>query len=271
MNPTEAKELVELALVAARDAARLVQQGWRKSPAVEHKGVVDLVTAFDRASEDLLRERLAPTGFGCIGEEAGGPSARGDAPIWYVDPLDGTTNFVHGHPFYCVSVGLIAGAAPILGAVVAPALATEWVGVAPSSSLSGMATRNGTRCEVSNVTTFGDALLATGFPYDRKTSPDNNFDAFVAIKKRAQAVRRCGSAALDLCLVADGTYDGYWERKLKTWDLAAGAAIVLGAGGRISNFDGTPADLKSGHLVATNGKVHEELVRSLAAVSPPRR
>jgi myo-inositol-1(or 4)-monophosphatase len=161
-----------------------------------------------------------------------------------------------------VSVGLVQRGLPVLGAVVAPALATEWVGVA-----GVWATRNGAACEVSHVTTFDDALLATGFPYDRRTSPDNNFDAFVAIKKRAQAVRRCGSAAIDLCLVADGTYDGYWEKKLQTWDLAAGAAIVLGAGGRISRYDGEVVDVTGGELVATNGNVHDELVRALAFVS----
>jgi myo-inositol-1(or 4)-monophosphatase len=264
LSSPETAELLRVALEAAREAAELVGRGWRERPAVEHKGAVDLVTSFDRASERLLRERLASTAFPCVGEEQGGECAADDEPTWYVDPLDGTTNFVHGHPFYCVSVGLLLGVCPVLGAVVAPALGTEWTGVAPSPTAPGVSARNGVACRVSGVTTFGDALLATGFPYDRKTSPDNNFDAFVAIKKRAQAVRRCGSAALDLCLVADGTYDGYWEKKLKAWDLAAGAAIVLGAGGRISSFDGGDADVTSGHLIATNGMIHEELVRTLA-------
>jgi myo-inositol-1(or 4)-monophosphatase len=121
---------------------------------------------------------------------------------------------------------------------------------------------------VSRVRAFHDALLATGFPYDRNDSPDNNFDAFVAIKRQCQAVRRCGSAAIDLCLVADGTYDGYWEKKLNPWDLAAGAAIVLGAGGTISDYDGGPADVRKGDLLATNGAIHGALVDALARVMP---
>jgi myo-inositol-1(or 4)-monophosphatase len=258
-SPQERAELVTIALDAARAAGKIVAAGWRKHPTVEHKGAVDLVTSYDRASEAYLKERLAKaTSFACVGEEVGGDRATGGAPTWYIDPLDGTTNFVHGHPFWCVSVGLLAGSDALVGAVVAPSLALEWTGVAGER-----ATRNGEACRVSAVTTLEDAMLATGFPYDRKTSPENNFDAFVAAKRRAQAVRRCGAAAIDLCLVADGTYDGYWERKLNPWDLAAGAAAVLGAGGRLSSFDGGPADLASGYLVATNGKIHDSLVALL--------
>jgi myo-inositol-1(or 4)-monophosphatase len=120
-------------------------------------------------------------------------------------------------------------------------------------------------CGVSDVARLDDALLATGFPYDRHTSKDNNFDAFVAIKKKCQAVRRCGSAAIDLCLVADGTYDGYWETKLGVWDVAAGSAIVLAAGGRISNYTEGPADITKGSVVATNCRIHDELVEELGA------
>ena len=122
---------------------------------------------------------------------------------------------------------------------------------------------------------FEDSLLATGFPYDRRTSPDNNFDAFVAIKRRCQAVRRCGSAALDLCLVADGTYEGYWEKKLKPWDVAAGIALVEAAGGRVTNFEGVwdEGSITAGHVVASNGAIHETLLAELAKVAtlPPVR
>jgi myo-inositol-1(or 4)-monophosphatase len=120
---------------------------------------------------------------------------------------------------------------------------------------------------VSEVSVLDDALLATGFPYDRRTSPDNNFDAFVAIKKKCQAVRRCGSAAIDLCFVADGTYDGYWEQKVKPWDMAAGAALVIAAGGRMTNYVGGPAEVMKGHVVATNGRIHDTLLAELGAVS----
>ena len=128
------------------------------------------------------------------------------------------------------------------------------------------AKRGGEPCHVSTVQRFSDALLATGFPYDRATSDDNNFDAFVAIKRKCQAVRRCGSAALDLCLVADGTYDGYWEKKLAPWDCAAGAALVVAAGGRISDYAGGEANILSGQLLATNGAIHDALVTELGKV-----
>ncbi len=256
--------LLSAALDAARAAAALVETGWRKRPAADHKRArVDLVTRFDRDSEALLREQLTrTTPFPVVGEEAGGQRAAGnDAPTWYVDPLDGTTNFVHGHPFWCVSVGLVAGDRPLLGVVVAPCLRLEWTGAA------GLASRNGEPCRVSDVGDLDGALLATGFPYDRRTSPDNNFDAFVAIKKKCQAIRRCGAAAIDLCLVADGTYDGYWEKKLGPWDVAAGSAIVLSAGGRLSDYVGRPVDVTRGSVVATNGAIHEELVRELQRFS----
>jgi myo-inositol-1(or 4)-monophosphatase len=264
---TGREELLAIALAAAREAAAFLHAGWRSRPHVEHKGRVDLVTEFDRGSERMLRERLhRETPYGVVGEEEGGDHVPVDgSATWFVDPLDGTTNFVHGHPFYCVSIGLLAGDAPVVGAVVAPALGTEWSGI-----LSGVARRNGAPCRVSDVQQFSDALLATGFPYDRATSDDNNFDAFVAIKRKAQAVRRCGSAAMDLCLVADGTYDGYWEKKLAPWDCVAGAAIVAAAGGRISDYAGGPADLLSGQLLATNVAIHDALVTELANVPSSR-
>ena len=182
--------LLGAALEAAREAAALVQTGWRNHPTAAHKRArVDLVTQFDRRSETLLRERLTrTTPFPVVGEEEGGRRAsESERATWFVDPLDGTTNFVHGHPFWCVSLGLVAGSTPLLGVVVAPSLHVEWTAVPGSPPL-----RNGVPCAVSDVALLEDALLATGFPYDRRTNPDNNFDAFVAIKKKCQAVRRCG-------------------------------------------------------------------------------
>ena len=259
------ESLSKAALGAARAAAALVERGWRKRPEVASKRApVDLVTQFDRESESLLREALSrATPFPVVGEEEGGERALGaGAATWYVDPLDGTTNFVHGHPFWCVSVGLLSGTEPVLGVVVAPSLRIEWTGI-PGVG----ARRNGEACHVSETSRLDKALLATGFPFDRHTSPDNNFDAFVAIKKKCQAVRRCGSAAIDMCFVADGTYDGYWEKKLGPWDVAGGSAIVQAAGGRLSDYAGNPVDVTKGNVVATNGHVHDELVRALADVA----
>jgi myo-inositol-1(or 4)-monophosphatase len=272
LSIAELRALAGIAVRAAREGAALVSRGWRTHPAAEHKRHAELVTRFDRESEDLLRASLAKeTAFPFVGEETGASlnareHASADTPTWFVDPLDGTTNFVHGHPFYCVSIGLLAGGRPLVGAVVAPAVRIEWIGVVGDS-----ATRNGERCVVSEVERIEDALLATGFPYDRRSSAENNFDAFVAIKQKSQAVRRCGSAAMDLCLVGDGTYDGYWERKLKPWDLAAGSAIVLAAGGRLSSFDGGAPELATGHLVASNGRIHDAIVSTLTAVASTAR
>ncbi len=265
-SPGARAEIIAVALAAAREAAAFVHSAWRKHPRAEQKGKGDsteIVTRFDRESERLLRDRLTRgTPFAVVGEEGGGDRAAGaDEATWFVDPIDGTTNFVHGHPFYCVSLGLVVGVLPVLGVVVAPSLGVEWTG-----SVGDGAQRSGEACRVSDVDAIASALLATGFPYDRATSEDNNFDAFVAIKKKCQAVRRCGSAALDLCLVADGTYDGYWETKLAPWDCAAGAALVVAAGGRISNYAGGSADVIAGQLLATNGAIHDALVGELQKV-----
>ena len=257
------RELLAVALSAAQEAAAIVQAAWRKHPAVEHKGRTDLVTPYDRESERILRARLTrDTPFPVVGEEGGGERAAGEEDAtWFVDPIDGTTNFVHGHPFFCVSIGLVIGVLPVLGVIVAPALGVEWTG-----AVGVGASRGAEPCRVSEVRAFSDALLATGFPYDRALSDDNNFDAFIAIKRKCQAVRRCGSAALDLCLVADGTYDGYWEKKLAPWDCAGGAALVVAAGGRISDYAGGPVDILDGQLLATNGAIHDQLVDELQKV-----
>ncbi|WP_437974854.1 inositol monophosphatase family protein [Sorangium sp. So ce295] len=278
----ELLELSEIALRVAEEAAALVQAGFRAGPRglrVEEKGPHDLVTEFDRASEDLLVARLdaLSPGVAVVGEEQS--AARRAEPrgglVWYVDPLDGTTNFVHGHPFWCVSVGLMDDDVPVAGAVVAPALGLRWTGFQPrgaargpvgTAAIDGEARRNGERCAVSATASLERAMVATGFPPIRDRAPDNNFDAFMTVKRNAQAVRRCGSAAIDLCMVADGTYDAYWERRLHAWDVAAGSAIVRGAGGVITALDGGPPNYHTGNIVASNGLVHAPIV---ALFSPP--
>jgi myo-inositol-1(or 4)-monophosphatase len=272
------EEVLSVTREVAREAAALVSTGFRKSPSVEHKGAVDLVTSFDRESEALVRRRLGNAfPFTVIGEETGS-TERGGNVAFYVDPLDGTTNFVHGHPFWCVSIGLVVAGQPVLGVVISPPLGLEWFGwLTPSgkhravrrSAPLATAARGMVEepCVVSQRTVFGESLLATGFPYDRRTNPEeSNFEAFVAIKLRCQAVRRCGSAALDLCLVADGTYDGYWERKLGPWDIAAGSAIVRAAGGRVTDFEGTSRFIETGQVIATNGAIHGTLRTELDQV-----
>jgi myo-inositol-1(or 4)-monophosphatase len=263
----ELAELTDAALRIAEEGAAVARAGFRSRPRVEEKGLHDLVTDFDRASEDLLLSRLGALtpDIPVVGEERapGGTAPGRTGLVWYVDPVDGTTNFVHGHPFWCVAVGLASDDVPVAGAVVAPELSLRWTGWRTPDGGAGEARRNGERCAPSGTAEIGRAMLATGFPPQRDEAPANNLDAFTAVKRRAQAVRRCGSAAIDLCMVGDGTYDGYWERALHAWDVMAGSAIVLAAGGVITALGGGPPNYHVGHLVASNGRIHAQILRLL--------
>jgi len=215
----------------------------------------------------LIRELLAKRTpqIAIVGEEGGG--TRSEGLTWYCDPIDGTVNFAHGHPCFSVSIGLLDRGSPVAGAVVAPAMGLEWHGAAGQG-----AQRNGAPCYVSTNAEFSDSLLATGFsPVMRRAgAPEDNLAAFCRVMPHVRDIRRCGSAALDLCLVADGTYDAYWERKLSPWDTMAGAALVLAAGGKLTNLLGGPVDYSIGYLIASNGHVHDallELVRPEGAVA----
>lgn len=252
---TGPRELAEVALVVAKEAAEILIEGFRSRPNAVRKAPVDLVTEWDLRSEAHIVQRLKhlTPELPIVAEEAGGRITSDLS--WYCDPLDGTTNFVHGHPFFAVSIGAMQGGVPIAGAVVAPVLGWYW-----SGSRGEIAIRNGEPCQVSQTSTLGDALLATGFPADREQSPYNNFDAYLRAKRRVRGVRRCGSASIDLCFVADGTYDGYWERALHAWDIVAGSAIVLAAGGQLTALDGENPRLELGHLIASNGTLQEQLI-----------
>ena len=263
LGPDRRVWLCDLALEVATEAAHELLRAHRTRPAVTEKGRADLVTELDRRSEAAISARLsvATPEVPVVGEElspTGAVHRRG--LVWYVDPLDGTTNYVHGHPFFCVAIGLAEDDVPSLGAVAAPALGIAWVGDAYAGSR-----RNGEPCRVSATPVVRDALLATGFPPVRERAPDDNFDAFVRVKRACRGVRRCGSAAIDLCFVADGTYDGYWERALHAWDTVAASAIALGAGARISALGGGAPDYHRGHLVASNGLLHGALVELVGA------
>jgi myo-inositol-1(or 4)-monophosphatase len=262
LSRTELSELSRVALTVAEEASRILVSGYRSRPHADEKGRADLVTEFDRLSETYIRERLAllTSEIPVVGEEQTSESdVRPPGLVWYVDPLDGTTNFVHGHPFFNVSIGLMQDGEPVVGAVVAPVLGLRYRGHR-SVGGGGEALRNEEPCAVSPIATFSQAMIATGFPGNREPSPANNFGSFVAVKRTAQAVRRCGAAALELCFVADGTYEGFWERHLHTWDVCAASALILAAGGRISAIDGGPVRYHAGHIAASNGKIHEELL-----------
>jgi myo-inositol-1(or 4)-monophosphatase len=250
-------ELAQIAFEVATEAAQILLGGFRKHPSATEKGRADLVTEYDLASERLIRQRLGERTpeIAIVGEEQGGTAAPGQALTWFCDPLDGTTNFVHGHFFFCVSIGVAEAGQPIAGAVVAPALATHWRGYR-----GGPALRNDEPCRVSRTRELEHALIATGFPTERTHAASNNFAAFTRVKPKVRGIRRCGSAALDLCLVADGTYDAYWERRLNAWDVMAGSAVVLAAGGTLSALDGSSPDLSVGHILASNGQIHSDLL-----------
>jgi myo-inositol-1(or 4)-monophosphatase len=277
MTATTAKEraqLASMALLVAEEAGTLVTAGYRGRPRADEKAHRDLVTEYDRASEQLLLSRIASLapGIPIVAEESTPGGDTSGAPlVFYVDPLDGTTNFVHGHPFWAVAVGLAEEGRPIAGAVVAPVLGVRWVGwvdPSPDEGRAGEAFRNGERCAPSATSDLGHAMIGTGFPASRDRAPENNYASFVAVKRVAQAVRRCGSAAIDLCMVADGTYDGYWERRLHAWDTFAASAIVLSAGGTITALDGGSPDYHVGNIVASNGRIHDELLVAIARGIP---
>jgi myo-inositol-1(or 4)-monophosphatase len=230
---------------------------------VEHKGEVDLVTEHDRRAEAIAVETLARElpDHAVIGEEGGEVHTGGDRPVWYVDPLDGTTNYAHRMPWYAVSIGLEVEGEPVLGVVRAPALGWELWGA------QGRGTYFGDEpARVSGISALDGALVATGFPYDRRTSDDNNLREVAAVMRRCQGVRRTGVASLDCLMVAWGVLDAYWEFRLKPWDISAGAALVRGAGGRVTALDGGPFRSRDGNLVATNGLVHDELLDILREV-----
>jgi myo-inositol-1(or 4)-monophosphatase len=226
----------------------------------------DLVTEWDVRSEECIRRVLGELtpGVPVLGEELGGDTT-GDAR-WIVDPIDGTVNFAHGLPIWSVSIAFEENGVITAGVVAAPVL-----GWWHEATLGGGAVADGAPARVSEIAQFDHALLVTGFPYDRATSPENNFAEWEHMQRRAGACRRLGSAAIDLCLVARGWMDGYWERKLKVWDVAAASLIVTEAGGRVTDWAGAPPDLYAGSVVATNGAIHEELVAELGRVHQEHR
>jgi myo-inositol-1(or 4)-monophosphatase len=217
----------------------------------------DLVTAADRESERFIVDRLraAFPAATILGEE-GGVRAGSDAERWIIDPLDGTTNYAHGYPLYCVSIAYEVEGEVVAGAVFAPVLGELY-----AASRGGGATCNGAAIAVSSIAHVGEALLCTGFVPARY---ERNGANFARLSQRAQAVRRDGSAALDLCFVARGTFDAFWELDLSSWDVAAGALIVREAGGRVSGCDGRTFAVDGSSILASNALVHDEMVEALS-------
>jgi len=259
--------VIDTAREIAQEAGALLLESFGRLTAGEIRryGRRDVVTSADEGAEDLIRRRLRDRfpGHRILGEEGGrGKSAReagSSGPVWIVDPLDGTVNFVQGIPLFCVSIGYVEDGVPLLGVVHAPALGQTFWG-APGSG----AYEDERPISVSVTPVLEEAIVATGFAYDRNRLQDDNLDNLVHVGRTARGIRRMGAAALDLAYVASGRLDGFWELHLKPWDVAAGAALVRAAGGRVTDQRGGEDWLFGGHVVATNGMLHETLRAALA-------
>ncbi|MFT4704065.1 MAG: myo-inositol-1(or 4)-monophosphatase [Bradymonadia bacterium] len=253
MNHIEQSEMLAHAVRAATCAADAIREAFsRPRDTTRHKGGVDLVTATDELAERIVRRELEGT-FPVLGEEGGGPTI-GDDVIWVVDPIDGTTNFVHSTPHVAVSIGLHG--APV--GVVFDVMRNECFATA-----NGEAFLNDARLSPLAPPPLNSALLASGFPYDRRETDDDNTEQWRAFMKRCQGVRRNGAAALDLAWVAAGRLDGYWEPRLKPWDLAAGVHLVRATGGVVTTYDGGVHRLDSPTLVCAAPPLHAEMLEVL--------
>lgn len=253
-------DIKNTAINAARKAGLVLKENLGKVNRIEFKGAVDIVTEMDKRSEALIKEEITKTfpDHGILAEESDELKTTSGFR-WVIDPLDGTTNYAHGFPFFCVSIGFEEKGEVVLGVVYDPMLDELFV-----AEKGKGAYLNGSRIQVSKVESLDRSLLATGFPYDLRTSKENNLDFFSIFSLKAQAIRRAGSAALDLSYIASGRFDGYWELKLKPWDVAAGSLIVKEAGGVITDFRGNPYSIYSLECLATNGLIHNDMMEILS-------
>ena len=258
MNPKE------LAVDTAVKVGRMLKERLGEPGRVEFKGTVDIVTEMDKRSEELIVAAItaAYPSHSILTEEgtnvAGTPGDTGQVCKWIIDPIDGTTNYAHGFPVFSISIALEVDGAVELGVVHNPMLDETFV-----AEKGAGASLNGNKIGVSKVTVLEKGLLATGFPYDIRTSKRNNIDHFTNFSLNAQAIRRAGSAALDLSYVAAGRFDGFWEMGLKPWDVAAASLILTEAGGRITDFAGGEFSIYSCQCLASNGHLHSPMIEIL--------
>lgn len=249
------KELIEAAL----EAGDYIKSFFRKKLSVAKKGSIDLVTSVDRESEKIIRSTLNRhfPDIDFIGEESY-PGSLPEGDYFLVDPLDGTTNFVIGLPYYAVSIALMSGRRPQAGVVFLPEFSDLYY-----AEKGGGSWKNGRQIHVSDTARLGDATVATGFPYDIWENFADVISALSGVLTRARAVRRLGSAAVDLCLTAEGIFDAFYEHRLKPWDTAAGALIVEEAGGRLTDFAGKEYLVTMPEIAASNGSIHEQLLEAI--------
>lgn len=259
---SEIEEFARVGTRAAQEAGALLREKFRTVFSVAQKGTINLVTEVDLAAEALIVARIqeAFPDHSILAEE-GHSHTHGGNIRWIIDPLDGTTNYAHGYPAFSVSIGLEIAGVVEWGAVCDP-MRNELF----TARRGCGAWCNGERLQVSPVESLGESLLATGFPYDIRTSRQTNLAAFCAFAVRSHGVRRSGSAAIDLCNVAAGRLDGFWERKLNPWDCAAGYLAVREAGGMVTKYDGQPGSIYDGEVIATNGRIHAEMQSVLGTI-----
>lgn len=251
--------LSEMNRVAGAAGARL-DEGCERPKSISYKGEVDLVTQYDTETEDLIRESLGKSfpGIGFVAEESNQDGQPAPHTCFIVDPLDGTTNFAHGYPIFAVSIGLRENQKLVAGTICIPRLGEIY-----SARRGGGAFCNGKPIRVSSTKSLNTSLLATGFPYDRRTSDDDNLRELRRFIKTTQGVRRAGAAAVDLAFVAKGLLDGFWEPKLHQWDIAAGTVLVREAGGRVTDYNGNQIDIEKGWIVASNGQIHRQMLHTI--------
>lgn len=252
------------AVSIAQKAGSLLKDRFTEKHEITYKGEIDIVTEVDRISEEMIVSAIeaAYPHHDILAEESPGTD-KGSAYRWIIDPLDGTTNYAHGFPFFCVSIALEHDGTIIVGVIYDP-VADELY----EASLEGGAFLNGKKISVSSTTDLSRGLLATGFPYDIRTNPYNNINYFNEMALRSQAIRRAGSAALDLAYVAAGRFDGFWELQLNPWDTAAGWLLVTEAGGLVTDLDGGRYSFSAQGILSSNGRIHNAMRDVITQTDP---
>lgn len=264
MEPYKLKDFSKFAEMCAVKSGSILKKFWGSLRDIRQKGFSwDVVTEADLASEAVIIKEISEAfpDHTVLSEEAGLLKKGSSEYAWVIDPLDGTTNYTHQYPIVSVSIALLYRDKPVVGVVYNPILEEMFV-----ASLGNGSWLNKNRISVSKITVLEKSLLATGFAYDRKDFSENNYAEFCHITHLSQGVRRGGSAAIDLAYVAAGRLDGYWERGLNPWDIAAGVLLIEEAGGKVTSYEGTDLILESGRILATNGVIHNLLAKELKKV-----
>lgn len=247
----------------ARQAGQILRESFGQRHKITYKGVIDLVTEADKRSEAFLLGEIQQRfpGDRILSEESGDLDGE-NSGMWLIDPLDGTINYAHGVPIYTVSVAYAKNGVPMLGVVYDPSLDECF-----SAEQGAGARRNGYPIRVSATPDLNHSLLVTGFPYDIRTNPANNLEQFTRFSLRSQGVRRLGSAAMDLCYIACGRLDGFWEIRLSPWDLAAGVVIAEEAGARVTSVNGDTHYMKPPYsIMAANPRIHAQMLEVMLEI-----